>query len=69
MSELVGVLVFFLIVFLVAYLAHYVINHFLPEPIRMVALIVVGVILLLVIIQFLIGIGGISWPSGPLFKR
>jgi hypothetical protein len=63
--DLLGVLVFFLVVFLVAYLAHYVIETFLPEPIRMVCKIVVGVILLIVIVQFLVG--GVNWPRGPVF--
>jgi hypothetical protein len=65
--DLIGILVFFLVVFIIAFLAHYVITTFLPDPIRMVALVVVGVILLIIIIQVLVG-GGVHWPKGPVFK-
>lgn len=58
--DLLGLLVFLLVVFLLAYLAYYVIETFLPEPVRMVSKVIVGVILLIVILQLLVG--GVKWP-------
>ena len=59
--DLLGLLVFLLVVFLLAYLAYYVIETFLPERVRMVSKVIVGVILLIVILQLLVG--GVKWPA------
>lgn len=48
-------LITLLMLFLLAWLCYWVITTFLPEPVRMVALAVVGVILLLVILGMFTG--------------
>jgi hypothetical protein len=52
---LIPLLISILVLFLIAWLAYWVITTFFPEPVRMVALAIVGVILLLIILGMLTG--------------
>lgn len=53
--DLVSLLLTLVVVFAVAWLAKYVIDTFFPEPIRMVAYILVGVLLLIVLLRLFVG--------------
>jgi O-antigen/teichoic acid export membrane protein len=53
--DLLSVLLTLVVVFAIAWLAKYVIDTFFPEPIRMVAYILIGVILLLIILRLFVG--------------
>lgn len=52
---MIELLIVAIIFFAVAWGAYWIITHFFPEPMRMVALVIVGIILLLVILGFLSG--------------
>ena len=56
------ILLYIVILFAVAYIAKWVIDSFFPEPIRMPALLIVGVILLIVILLALL-------PHGRMIFR
>lgn len=49
---LIGAIVFLVVFAIAAYLAHWVITRFFPEPARMPALAIVGVLLLLALAYF-----------------
>ncbi|HME96777.1 MAG TPA: hypothetical protein VKN16_21455 [Methylomirabilota bacterium] len=53
--DLLSVLLTLVVVFVIAWLAKYVIDTFFPEPIRMVAYILIGVLLLLIILRVFVG--------------
>jgi O-antigen/teichoic acid export membrane protein len=53
--DLLSVLLTLVVVFAIAWLAKYVIDTFFPEPIRMVAYILIGVLLLLIILRVFVG--------------
>jgi O-antigen/teichoic acid export membrane protein len=53
--DLVSLLLTLVIMFAVAWLAKYVIDTFFPEPIRMIAYVLIGVLLLLVLLRMFVG--------------
>jgi|Kansoi200Nextera_1026148.scaffolds.fasta_scaffold02523_2 hypothetical protein len=53
--DLISLLLILVVMFAIAWLAKYVIDTFFPEPVRMVAYLVVGVILLIVILRLFVG--------------
>jgi len=58
---LVYLLVVIIGIFALGWLAHWIITSFFPEPVRMPALLIVGVILLLVVFALLFpGISGVK---------
>lgn len=58
---MVTLLINLLFIALIGYLAYWLVTHFFPKPVRTVALVIVGVILLLA----LLGLLGIvpGWPA------
>lgn len=50
--SIAGILIALLFLFLLAFTAHWVISKFFPEPLRTVALAVVGVVLLIIILSY-----------------
>lgn len=60
--DLISLLIAVLVLVIVAWGAKYVIDTFFPEPIRMVAMIVVGILLLLVILRWFVGPVVVPWP-------
>ena len=59
---MMALLITVLIVALVAYVAVYVIRTMLPEPVRMIAMAIVGVILLLVLLGLVAGRFDLALP-------
>ena len=59
LASILFVLVAILVILLVAYVARYVIDGFFPEPLRLPALAIVGVILLLSLLWYLLGHFGV----------
>jgi hypothetical protein len=58
LETLVGVLIWVVVIFIVAYGAHYVITLYFQDPIRKIALIVVGLVLLIAILYMIVGLPG-----------
>jgi hypothetical protein len=61
--DLISLLIAVLILVIIAWVAKYVIDSFFPEPIRMVALIVVGILLLLIVLRWFVGPVTVPWPA------
>lgn len=60
--DLIGFLLGLVVVVVLAYVAKYLIDMFFPEPIRMPALLVVGIILLLLLVRTFLGPVVLPWP-------
>lgn len=58
---IIGLLMLVLFVIVVGSLAYWIITKFLPEPMRMIALAIVGLLLLVVVLA-------VFWPEGAQYR-